>query len=742
MNQHRFAATAILGALAFGLLWYATTPPVASFQEVVEAYQSSDAALLDRNGDLIQELRADHQGRRLEWVPLEHVSPQLLDLVVFSEDRDFYQHGGVDWGAVAAAAWATLTSQRQRGASTLSMQLAGLMNPSLQPRSLHRTLLQKWGQVRGAFALEAGWTKQQILEAYLNLVSFRGELQGIAAASRGLFGKAPHGLDSTETAILVSLLRSPNAASEEVVRRASGLAQARGLHLEPGRVADLVGQALMRPYRIAPRAGLAPHLARRFIPVGPVGDSLDQGEPRGRGPTVWRSTLDAGLQRLALEGLQEQLRRLGPQNVNDGAVLVVDNASGEVLAYVGNGGDFSSARYVDGVQARRQAGSTLKPFLYGLALERRLITPASPLNDAPLELAVTGGVYRPSNYDNTFHGLVSARVALASSLNIPAVRLLELVGLENFVACLDELGFGELQGADYYGPALALGTADISLWELVNAYRTLANHGRWTPLQVEQRVSEARRNGEFGTSVPRGEVPSPRRVYSESAAFLVSDILSDRESRSLTFGLENVLATSFWSAVKTGTSKDMRDNWCVGYSARFTVGVWMGNFSGEPMWNVSGISGAAPLWLGIMNQLHGNLSSPAPLPPPGVVAGRLEGATEIRPEWFQEGTEETRPRAVPGNAVARILYPAHLSVLALDPDIPDANQRVFFEASSAQGMRWRLNGSDWGPAVLTGWQPVSGLHQLELIDRNGRHLDGVAFSVRGAASLEEIEPEP
>ena len=193
---------------------------------------------------------------------------------------------------------------------------------------------------------------------------------------------------------------------------------------------------------------------------------------------------------------------------------------------------------------------------------------------------------------------VSARTALASSLNIPAVRTLSLIGEETFVRKLSQLGFGQLKPNGFYGPSLALGSADVSLYELVNAYRTLANNGIWSELRVTFRKGKRRK----------------RRVYSDSAAFLVSDILSDREARSTTFSLENPLSTRFWSAVKTGTSKDMRDNWCIGYSEKYTVGVWVGNFSGEPMWDVSGITGAAPVWLEIMNHLHKD--GPVDVPPP------------------------------------------------------------------------------------------------------------------------------
>src|SRR5437016_5731719 len=357
---------------------------------------------------------------------------------------------------------------------------------------------------------------------------------------------------------------------------------------------------------------LAPHVAAQLV----------------REPADVVTTLDGELQRVATEILRQRLLGVRAQNVRDGAVVVVENATGEILAYIGSSGDLSSTRFVDGVRARRQAGSTLKPVLYGLAFDRRLLTAASVLDDSPLEVPVNNGVYRPQNYDLQFHGVVTARTALASSLNIPAVRTLRLVGIEQFVQGLRQFGFEELQeSGEFYGPSLALGSADVSLWELVSAYRTLANGG----IQSGLRLVQDRRNA-----------VSTSRVLSQEAAFLVSDVLSDREARSDTFGLESALATRYWSAVKTGTSKDMRDNWCIGYSRRYTVGVWVGNFSGEPMRNVSGVTGAAPVWIDVMTALHRGTPSVPPSPPPGVLTARVSFAGDVEPprrDWFLRGTE-------------------------------------------------------------------------------------------------------
>jgi penicillin-binding protein 1C len=404
---------------------------------------------------------------------------------------------------------------------------------------------------------------------------------------------------------------------------------------------------------------------------------------------------------------------------------VVENATGDVLAYVGGSGDLSTARYVDGIQARRQTGSALKPFLYGLALERRLLTPASLLQDTPLDVSVAGGLYRPRNYDEQFRGLTSMRTALAASLNIPAVRTLQLVGTDAFVQQLRRLGLeGAVESGEYYGPALALGSVDASLWELVNAYRTLANGGVWSALQLLPETPSA---------------PPPPRVYSEATSFLLSHILSDRDGRSPTFGLENPLATRFWSAVKTGTSKEMRDNWCLGYTQHYTVGVWVGNLSGAPMHNVSGMTGAAPIWLEVVTWLHRTRPSVPPSPPVSVLGMEVSFPDEVEPErreWFLAGTEPPVPGLQLLGHVPRILAPASGALIALDPDIPPTRQRLVFEADAgAADLRWELNGQDIGPASRPRlWEPQPGGYTLSLVDRQRRALDTATFVVRGVAS--------
>ena len=698
-------------AAATYLILHTGTYSGPSFDETRAGYSRSETTLFDRNGRILHERRTEESGRRLDWTPLKEISPALTATVLIAEDRRFYHHSGVDWLALGRASLGFLQSGG-RGASTISMQLLARLEPGFHPPERRRTISQKWRQVRGALALERSWSKEHVLEAWLNLVSFRGELQGISAAAGGIFDKKPHGLTQGESIILAALVRAPNAETAQVIRRACALSDAMDTGVEHSVIVGLVEKSLVRPYYIRPLAGLADHVIRRL--------SRRALNEEGKASDRITSTLDRDLQQFAAETLERHVLALQGRNVHDGAVLVLDNASGDVLAYVGSTGDISGARYVDGVEAVRQAGSTLKPFVYGAAFDRKILTAATLIEDSPLDVPAIGGLYRPSNYDGQFYGPVSVRTALASSLNIPAVRALGLVGVEPVLKTLEAAGFRFLEKADYYGLSLALGAADVTLWDLTNAYRSLANGGVWKParLTFEENPSEE------------------RRVFSSEAVFILSDILSDRESRSRTFSLESPLATRFWTAVKTGTSKDMRDNWCVGYSERYTVGVWVGNFSGESMWNVSGISGAAPVWVEMITWLHrgGRLNDEvAGGPPAGLTYSAIPNEPGRR-EWFIRGTEGVMSPGIVRSR-ARIVYPADGAVIAIDPNIPSRDQKLFFEARTDSGeYKWKLNEHVIGGVDgLLLWTPVPGRYVLALADAEGHSLDEIGFEVRGSA---------
>ncbi|HWT41738.1 MAG TPA: penicillin-binding transpeptidase domain-containing protein, partial [Sphingopyxis sp.] len=413
----------------------------------------------------------------------------------------------------------------------------------------------------------------------------------------------------------------------------------------------------------------------------------------------------------------------GSDRVRDGAVVVLDNATGEVLAYVGGVGLKSTAASVDGANARRQAGSTLKPHLYAQVIEHGWLTAASILDDSPVQLDTASGLYVPKNYDHSFKGPVSVRHALASSLNVPAVRALVIDDVQQFRDRLWALGYhGLVEDGEYYGFSLALGSAEVSLVEQANAFRTFANMGKWSPVS-------------FDIKRHLRQHP-PRQIVSPAAAFIVGDILADASARTDAFGSDSALRLPFWAAAKTGTSKGMRDNWCIGWSDRFTVAVWVGNLEGDSMRAVSGTSGAAPVWRDVMLALHAGGPGKPPTMPGDVEARqiRLSGTREPpRREYFLTGTAQSEMAAAPQAARRpRITSPVSGSVYALDPDIPIDRQRLAVTVSgSVTGYRLILDkkplgDADAGQQIL----PRPGSHMLALVDPGGRMIDRVRFTVR------------
>jgi penicillin-binding protein 1C len=765
----RAAGPGASALLAITLIVGLTPTPCAalpSFEATRAAHSPSDIPLLDRHGEVIQRVRVDPRVRRGDWLALADISPALREAIVTSEDRRFWRHAGVDWSALAASAWANAWNTRTRGASTVTMQLAGLMAQDLARPAAGgpRDMGQKLGQIVLAQQLEARWSKVQILEAYLNAVPLRGEIVGIGAAAQVLFGKHASGLDAVQAAVLAALVRAPNASAAQVTRRACELLreQTRQPAMGCEAVAITSTQALAR--RPGPLLGeaIAPHLARLMAQqaVGLTASGLGtpapaqaaaargrQAEAGGSEPDqsavpaatplqALPSTLDARLQRVALGALKRQLAELQGRGVEDGAVVVLDNASGEVLAWVGSVGAASSASQVDAVLARRQPGSTIKPFVYALALEQKLITAASVLDDSPLQLNAGSALYLPRNYDHAYRGAVSARTALASSLNIPAVRVASMLEPDALFDRLNAAGLRLAHNAGYHGAALALGSADVSLLDLTNAYRMLAQQGRhtaprWTqPALAPANLAQARAAAKLAVGRAASAKSSasgasaaealPSQVFTPEVAWLVGHILADPAARASGFGLDSPLVTRGFAAVKTGTSKDMRDNWCVGFTQRYTVGVWVGNASGQAMHNVSGVAGAAPVWRELVAHLHAGSPSQAPAAPASLVL--------VAGEHYLPGTAPQES----GASLARagrfgIHTPREGTVIVLDPEIPQAAQRLVFQGAPGQ---WSLNGQAVGQGARVDWLPRPGRYVLERRDSLGQ--DRVVFEVRAA----------
>jgi len=586
--------------------------------------------ILARNGTLLREVRGT-SGMLSRWVKLREVPFGLKEALIAVEDRHFYSHPGVDpLGVVRATAQALWTGRVVSGASTLTMQLARNLRPH------RRNLFGKLQEMALALRIEASLNKDQILEQYLNRIDFGPNLRGVAAAAQGYFGKPVSALSLGESALLAGLPQSPSAYAfqrhpERAVKRQSRVLDAM---LRRGRISASEIEVARREQltRRLPRASFgAPHFVSALIQgeFASVQEGLSAAETR-RAVTI-RSTIDPELQRASEATVSRVLAGLREHQVSSASVIVVENATGEVLAYVGSPSFYDDAIHgqVDGVRAKRQPGSTLKPFLYASAFQDLGYTAATVVPDLELSLNTESGSYTPRNFDDKFHGPVRVREALGNSLNVPAVHTASRLGAARLLSYLHKLGFASLDKVpEFYGPALALGDGEVTLLELTRAYVTLARGGRAIPLRVvlhmaandaasgNARDSKDSSNGEGEAGMGAANVPAgggDEGVIPLSVASVITDILKDPTARQSSFGIDSALKFDFDVAAKTGTSKGYRDNWVVGYSSNFTVGVWVGNFDGKPMLKVGGVTGAAPIFRSIL-EVTNTMAKSLPLP--------------------------------------------------------------------------------------------------------------------------------
>ena len=626
MSRRRRALTIAGGTIAAAWLWAGIWIALPLPRTLTSPPRVASVTLEDRNGLVLRSTRAG-DGSLQRWLRLGEIDPDLLEAFVAGEDHRFYEHHGVDPRAVGRAIKDNLRARRVRsGASTITMQLARLLRPS-GGRTWHGKVIQTFWALR----LERHLSKQEILEQYLNRVPLGQGTVGVQAAAALYFNATAARLSLGQAALLAGLASAPSTDNPFV---APDRARSRRA-LVLGRIgrygyanADALDRASREPL-VVPRATppfLAPHFTSRVL------QWLDTTANGG----TWRTSLDLPLQTALEAEVRHTVTSLSDRGVREAALVVLDNATGELLAWVGSP-DFwaDSAGQVDMVVSPRQPGSALKPFLYGLAFDRGY-TPASVLPDVARAYATSTGPYQPRNYDRRFHGPVRAREALASSYNVPAVELADRVGAASLLRVLRGAGFGSLtRSAQYYGLGLALGNGDVTLLELANGYRALATSGIWHATEWREVGPAARSAGD-------------RRFVSAGSAALVLDVLADPVARIPGFGVETPFDFPFPAAVKTGTSHHFTDNWAVGVTGGFTVAVWVGNFDGQPMQGVSGVTGAGPL-------LHRAMLVTARRHAPGVLPSPSDaGATRVRicalsglrataecsdlAEWFLPGT--------------------------------------------------------------------------------------------------------
>lgn len=589
--------------------------------------------LTDRDGVVLRTTRAA-DGSRARWMPIGDVDAKLIAAFVAVEDRRYFSHGAVDWRAVARAAYHDARAgQVVSGASTIAMQTARLLHPT------PRTLPGKVVQTLWAFRLGAHLSRQEMLEQYLNRIQLGQGAVGVESGASLYFGVSAREMSVGQAAMLAGLAHAPSADNPLVserrarARRALALARMRsaGVATESDAALALEEPVLATASR---QRFLAPHFTTHFLAAADSTKSYGV-----RGDVAIRTSLDYTLESDVELEVKRTVLDLRDRGVEQAAAVVLDNRTGEVLAWVGSPDFFAdTAGQTDMVLSPRQPGSALKPFLYGLAFDHGF-TPASVLADIPHTYQTSTGPYHPRNYDRRFHGPVRARTALASSYNIPAIELAQQLGASSLLQTLHVAGFASLhESADYYGLGLALGNGDVSLLELANGYRALANGGVWRPIIMHERL-----RGEEAT-----DSRESRRVMTPVAAALVLDILADPVARTPGFGIESALEFPFPAAVKTGTSRHFTDNWAVATTAGFTVAVWVGNFNGRPMDGVSGVTGAGPLMHRIAMHTAARYE-PGALPSPASAGAeqrevcRLSGllAADGCPslaEWFAPGT--------------------------------------------------------------------------------------------------------
>ena len=631
-------------------------------------------------------------------VALDHVSPLFVHAIVAAEDGRFYARGPVDAPALARSAWQALQAHRVvSGGSTIPMQLARMLF------GLPSSVPGKAEQIWFAWRIAAGMDRDRILEAYINRLPMGGNVYGVEAASRTYFGIAASDLDLAQSSMLAALPNDPTGLDPYAHMLAL---KARQRYVLDRMVADGYATREAATRAAAEHVALAPR--RQGIVAAPHFLFWLAGHIPPHTAQV-RTTVDRPLQTFVEEQVRQVIGTLARRNVRDAAALVIDNATGEVLAYVGSPDYFDAAGgRNDGVQALRQPGSTLKPFLYELALETRAIHPNTILADVPITYSLPGDLlYSPTDYSDTYAGPVRVRVALGDSLNVPAVRVLERVGVPAFLDRLHALGFAHLdRSPDYYGLGLTLGGGEVSLWELAHAYVTIARDGK--PVALKATIGTA----------SAGEASED--VGSTSEWQLVTDILADKYARARSFGVQSALALPFPAAVKTGTSSDFRDTWAVGFTQDYTVAVWAGNFDGEPMHRVSGVAGAAPLWNRIMLHLY-ERREPEPFAPPyGLTLRPICATTGLRP--------------TPGCAsvVQEYLFPEDLAAYAAAPPTSlghDYDQWLALQPASAAATTLRIVRPSDGAYFLIEAQPADA--QLLGFEAAGAGSKPVRWSLNG-----------
>lgn len=750
-----------LFVLAGGVVFY-------SLPHKINLNERSGASfkIKDRHGRLIRH----HQDEgAYNIVRLKDLSPTLVELIVKSEDKRFYQHQGIDFIATSRALYQNIIGLRKvSGASTITQQVARLAF------KYERTWVNKVLVMLTALKLEFYYTKGELLEFYVNFIPYTYKINGVVQGANYYFGRELSELSPAELATLVILIRGPSRYvstqnQDHLIKLRNSLLDQINLKKD---VLELSKKESWYFVKLRHQAR-SPHFARALLKKHKIKAG------------VVKSTLDLALQEEIQKILNEKMKKLKKLGVNSASILVLDNKDGGILSYIGNHDFFSEdGGEFDGIQIPRQPGSTMKAFTYALALESQNYSLGSVLPDTQMYFKAGLGIYKPRNYSMKFTGPRTLREALANSLNIPALYLADDLGVNRLFEFMQSFGLTFPKDADHYGVGLTLGNSEVSLMELTSAYMAFARKGNFiTPrFLMNEKIIEN------------------KTLMSAQTSELITNVLNDNYARRGSFGRQSALDTKVPSAAKTGTSTLYRDNWVIGYTPRFTVGVWVGNMNQKEMRNVSGISGAGPIYQEVVNITSQYYHSPSfqlrPLKRAQICsqsgmkaheycarsytesfrtgeaptqkctfhslvsvrdcheAGDNERVSilqlpSIYSEWHKEGVHEQvkdicsnegfNIQLVSVNKEKfQILSPPTGAIYAVDPNIPTRLQKLHINTTTpthTKEIRWFLNGKKVETTFLGEefyWKLKKGNHKLkgELYHRDGKvSIDSIDINV-------------
>ncbi len=563
-------------------------------RETIMNRNNTGVLLLDRHG---KPFYSFYEAKQREFIPLKEVALDFQKAVVSVEDKTFYDHSGFSFRAIIGAFWADIQRREWRyGGSTLTQQL--VKNSLL---TSDKSFLRKYQELVLAMEIERRFSKDEILEMYVNSIYFGEGAYGIGNAAEVYFNKLPKDLNLAESAVLAGLPVAPSALSPLSGNREKALERERFVLEEMVEEAAISSEQkelalntkLVFQEKKEQTFNQAPHFA--LMVQKELIDKFGEEKISRSGFKVYTS-LDLEWQKEAEEQLSRQVKNLASNQVTNGSVVVEDNKTGEIRALVGSY-SWLDPQFgkVNMAITPRQPGSAFKPFVYSDGFERRIITPASVLKDFPKAYPMGNGEeYKPTNYDGTFRGEVLVRRALANSLNIPAVEVMEKVGVASALQMAKRLGITTLNEEGNYGLSLVLGSGEVPLMEMTNAYATFATGGKKPTPTLFTKIEDKKEKVVFQSVVAENQ------VLESKVAFLISDILSDDIARQEEFG--GSLTTSRLMAVKTGTTTDYKDSWTLGYTPSLTIGVWVGNNDNKPMSKIAGSLGAAPIWKNLMEK--------------------------------------------------------------------------------------------------------------------------------------------